>query len=65
MVDRPKRWANLPAGTAVLAGEYGIDLLDGTVLRRRWISAFLVGEYGIIGPLIVPARREQGPLGPR
>jgi hypothetical protein len=25
----------LPAGTAVFVGEYGIDLLDGTVLRGR------------------------------
>jgi hypothetical protein len=29
-------------------GEYGIDLLDGTVFRRRWMRAVLVGGYGIL-----------------
>jgi hypothetical protein len=38
----------LPAGTAVFVGEYGIDLLDGTVFRRRWRRAVLVGGYGIL-----------------
>src|SRR5215204_6735756 len=32
----------------MLVGEYGISLLDGTVLRRRWTGAVLVGEYGIL-----------------
>jgi hypothetical protein len=59
----PSEGANLPAGTVFFAGEYGIDLLDGTVLRGRWMGAFLVGEYGIFGPMIVPVRREKSPLG--
>jgi hypothetical protein len=55
--------ANLPA---VFVGKYGIDLLDGTVLRGRWTGAFLVGGYGILlGPFGVPVRREQGLLGVR
>jgi len=31
----PRERAKLPAGTAFFVGEYGIDLLAGTVLRRR------------------------------
>ena len=44
----PSEGANLPAGTAVFVGEYGIDLLDGAVFRRRWMRAVLVGGYGIL-----------------
>src|SRR5215213_6480426 len=40
--------ADLRAGTVLLVGEYGIDLLDGTVFRRRWMRAVLVGGYGIL-----------------
>jgi hypothetical protein len=44
----PRGGANLPAGTVFFVGEYGIDLLDGTVFRRRWMRAVLVGGYGIL-----------------
>jgi len=38
----------LPIGMAVFVREYGIDLLDGTIFRRRWMRAVLVGGYGIL-----------------
>jgi hypothetical protein len=40
--------ADLQAGTVFFVGEDGIDLLDGTVFRRRWMRAVLVGGYGIL-----------------
>ena len=55
---------NLPAGSFCrrvryrFAGRYGIKGAMET-------GAFLVGGYGILGPLGVPVRREQGLLGVR